>query len=149
MTLKLAKRLQERQAGKISSNSLKKVFLARRVNSRLVESILLNNTNEKVLGEVCDFLVERVAAKDKRALNVLLRTSDESLNKNVGSRWYAVDGLWRLAENGELGVLPSLLKAGNDSNLSVWLHAVEGLKHFAKLGNLQAQKKLIQFKQKW
>jgi len=217
MTLKIAKRLQERQVGKISLKSLEKVFLARRVNPRLVETIFLNSSNEKVLDNVHDFLVERVVAGDKRALNVLLRASDESLNKNLESRlravdgleylalrrelgvwigllraasdsdtgvrrsaisgfvslashgelkvlpsllravgdsdalvrWNAVDGLKQFALKGEAGALPGLLKALKDSDVGVSTRAVLGFKYLAKLGNRQAQEKLIQLKETW
>jgi len=134
MTLKLAKRLQERQAGKVSLKSLGKVFLGKRVNSRLVETIFLNNTNENVLGKVRDYLVKRVVAKDKRALNILLCASDEGLNKNLKSRVNAVLGLRNLSFKSELSVLPSLLRAVNDSNAEVRGNAVVGLRVLAKKG---------------
>jgi len=149
MTLKQAKRLVARQAGKVSLKSLDKVFLGQRVNSRLVETIFLNNINEKVLGKVLDYLVECVGAGDKRALNVLLRTSDEGFNKNWVSRFYAVFGLHRLAQKGELGVLPGLLRVVNDSESGVRPFAVNGLQSLARFKNLQAQKKLTQLGETW
>jgi len=149
MTILQAKRLLARQVGKVTSTSLRKVFLARRVNPRLVETILLNNTNQAVLIKVRDYFVERVVAGDKRALNVLLRASDESLNKNRESRVRAVFGLWNLAQKGEASVLPGLLRAANDSDILIRPYAVGGLKSLAKLRNKQAQKKLIQLKETW
>ena len=135
MTLTQAKRLVARQAGKVSLKSLKKVFLSRRVNPRLAESVLLNNANENVLIKVRDFLVKRVIiASDKSALNVLVRASDEGLNKNWESRLHAVKGLETLAKKGELKVLPGLLKAVNDSDAIVRLCAVDGLRILALKG---------------
>ena len=136
MTLPQAKRLLARQAGKISLRGLEKVFLARRVNSRLAETILLNSSDPAVLLKIRDFFVERVIAKDKRALNVLLRASDEGLNKNSESRFRAVNGLWSLAQRGESGVLPGLLKAVKDSDETVRWHAAGGLLTLALKGEV-------------
>jgi len=136
MTLKQSQRLLARQAGKVSLKSLDKVFLGQRVNSRLVETIFLNSSNEKVLNVVRDFFVERVVAGDKRALNVLLRASDEGLNKNFESRLRAIFGLRSLAKRGELKVLPGLLKAGRDFNVGVRWSAVGGLRSLARDGEL-------------
>jgi len=138
MTLKLAKRLQERQAGKVSLKSLEKVFLGQKVNPRLVETILLNNTNNLVLDKVRDYFIARVVVGDKCALNILVRASDEGLNKNVRSRLYAVDGLRNLAENGELSALPGLSRIMNDSDEDVRSHAVGGLLNLAQKGELGA-----------
>ena len=149
MTLKQSQRLVARQAGKISLATWEKVSSDKRINPRLAESIFFNSSNGNVLDRVHYFLIERVVAGDKSALNVLVRASDEGLNKNMESRQRAVFGLRNLAFEGELGALPGLLKAVNDSDVSVRSYAVSGLRYLAKVGNKQAQEKLIQLGKKW
>ena len=144
MTLPQAKRLIARQAGKVSLQSLEKVFLDRRVNPRLVETVLLNNTNEKVLDKVRDYFVKRLVAGDKYALNILLRASDEGINKNAESRVRVVNSLRNLAKKGEFKVLTGLLRALKDSNTGIRWLAISGLKHLAQKGELGALPGLLE-----
>jgi hypothetical protein len=134
MTLKVARKLVAWQAKRVSENSWKKILSNGRVNPRLVESVLFNNSNSKVLQLARVYFEKRVLKGDKRALGVLVRASDESVNKNVESRQVAVWVLGNLAGEGVVGVLPGLLNAIKDSDYLVKRSAVWGLKNLAGEG---------------
>jgi len=144
MTLKLAKRLQERQASKVTFKGLNILMNERRVSPKVLREIFIRATDLKILGLLAvDFHMIAMKKENVEIVGFLNRCASQKFNSNEHSRAFAIATLRDLAKNGRRDVWKGLLLGSRDLIAKNRRFALEGLKHLAEKGETQIMSGLI------
>jgi len=139
MTLKLAKRLQARQAGKISLAIFDELFEKRSViNQKLLRDIFRNTTNMRIREKIANYYTADKRKRDAKVIGFLNRSAVEKFNANPASRESSLRLLIYLAREGETRTIRGLSLGVRDSSKTHRRVALLGLREFSKRGNPSA-----------
>jgi len=142
MTLPQAKRLNARQAGRVSARGFDLIAKQKRINPKLVREILLNATNEYLIGKVLGYVIEKAQKGEASAVNSLSKLVSEGFNPNSKIRGMVLAGMRFMTRANDLRTLPVLLIALNDS---VTENRLEALRRFIELAEKGEDKAMFGF----
>lgn len=142
MTLKQARNLTLIQSRKVTPASMK-LILRKKPKTALLREIILNSTDEKVLGAVISHFVECAKSGDVKAKLFLNRLASERFNKNPASRSTVLKRIWALAIVGDSFGLRGLLVGVRDFEGVNRSWALGGLRELAKKGDARVLPGLI------
>lgn len=144
MTQRQVLNLTKMQASKIGVNGVRMILLKKKGSSVFLKKVLLESRNEKVLGEVISYFVEKANTGDIRSKLFLNRCASEKFNKNEILRKLVIEKFLKLARDRSSFGLRGLLVGVRDS-VSVNRHwAFLGLWKLAEKGDFRVLSGLLE-----